>query len=115
MFEINSVSELESLSHKVKWQYFEKLVAFIFSENGFEVEQNVVVVKNKNKRQFDVIAKRMQEMEKTFGIGHKIRCKTARGTMQVLRHGCAAARDARGCGNRSGNAGCVCNESEYVC
>lgn len=58
MFTIKSVSELESLSQKVKWQYFEKLVAFIFEQNGFETKQNVVVVKGKTKRQFDVIAVR---------------------------------------------------------
>ncbi len=56
MFEINSVEDLEKLSFNVKWQYFEKLAAFIFERNGFDVEQNVVVSR-KSKRQFDVVAK----------------------------------------------------------
>ena len=56
-FEINSIQELEQLSEKVTWQYFEKLVAFIFEKNGFDVQQNVVLV-DKDRRQFDVIAKK---------------------------------------------------------
>ena len=58
MFAINSLSELESLSQKVRWQYFEKLVAFIFEQNGFDVKQNTVIVKGKTRKQFDVIAVR---------------------------------------------------------
>lgn len=66
MFEINSVEELENLSEKVTWQYFEKLVAFIFEKNGFDVEQNKVIMLNvldkekdsRERRQFDVIAKK---------------------------------------------------------
>jgi protease II len=58
MFEINSVEELEKLSEKVTWQYFEKLVAFIFEKNGFETQQNVVLTKDKERRQYDVIAKK---------------------------------------------------------
>lgn len=57
-FNINSVEELEKLSEKVTWQYFEKLVGFIFEKNDFEVQQNIVLVdENKERRQFDVIAK----------------------------------------------------------
>ncbi len=56
-FSIQSVSDLEELSYQVRWQYFEKLVAFIFSENGFDTKQNVVVKFDGTKRQFDVIAR----------------------------------------------------------
>ncbi len=56
-FSIKTISDLEKLSHQVKWQYFEKLAAFIFSENGFDARQNVIVKGGESKRQFDVIAK----------------------------------------------------------
>lgn len=62
MFEVHSVEDLQEISNKTSWQYFEKLVAFIFEENGFDVEQNKVFVKKENKkiekRQYDVIAKK---------------------------------------------------------
>lgn len=58
MFEINSIEELEKLSSQVTWQYFEKLVAFIFEKNGFDVQQNIVLTEDKERRQFDVIAKK---------------------------------------------------------
>ena len=68
-FPIQSVSDLEKISNAVKWQYFEKLVAFIFRENGFDAKQNIVVKDSYgNKRQFDVIAKR-------YGITYLVECK----------------------------------------
>jgi len=57
MFQIQSSEELEELSFKVKWQYFEKLTAFIFAENNYDVIQNKVITGQGTKRQFDVIAK----------------------------------------------------------
>ncbi len=57
-FEIHSIEELEKLSFDVTWQYFEKLVAFIFEKNDFETIQNKVIVANNDRRQFDVIAKK---------------------------------------------------------
>lgn len=68
MFQITSISDLEKLSHAAKWQYFEKLVAFIFDENGFEARQNVVVRTGSGKRQFDVVAK-------SFGSTFLVECK----------------------------------------
>ena len=62
-FLIKNVSDLQSISYSVKWQYFEKLVAFIFSENGFDARQNVVVKVSGSKRQFDVVAR---SSSKTF-------------------------------------------------
>ncbi len=55
--EITSIEDLEQLSEQVTWQYFEKLVAFVFEQNNFDVEHNKVIVADKEKRQFDVIAK----------------------------------------------------------
>ena len=68
MFPIKSVSDLERISKKAKWQYFEKLVAFIFDRNDFETKQNSVIVFGKTKRQFDVIAER-------FGTVFLVECK----------------------------------------
>ena len=65
MFSINSFSDLDKISHAAKWQYFEKLTAFIFDQNGFETMQNVIVKSKATKRQFDVIAK---DNKKTFLI-----------------------------------------------
>ena len=62
MFKINSLEELDRISKRMQWQYFEKLVAFVFEENGFSVRQNVVMKFPKGKRQFDVIAERFGEL-----------------------------------------------------
>lgn len=66
-FPINSINDLVRISNQARWQYFEKLVAFIFEQNGFETRQNVVI-KNGGKRQFDVIAKR-------YGTTYLVECK----------------------------------------
>ena len=58
MFEVSSIEELETLSEKVTWQHFEKLVAFIFEKNDFEVQHNVVITHNHEKKQFDIVAKK---------------------------------------------------------
>ncbi len=58
MFEINSIQELEKLGENITWQYFEKLVAFVFEQNSFDAEQNIIVKTNEERRQFDVIAKK---------------------------------------------------------
>ena len=40
------------------WQNFERLAAFIFEENNFQVETGKVKTLNKKRRQFDVIARK---------------------------------------------------------
>jgi len=68
-FKISSIEELESLGHAVKWQYFERLVAWVFEQNGFEVEHNkVVVFDDRSRRQFDVVAR-------GFGKVYSVECK----------------------------------------
>ena len=57
MFKLKSMKDLELVCETIKWQGFERLVAFIFEENDFVVKHNVVVVFNDTKRQFDVLAK----------------------------------------------------------
>ncbi len=68
-FPIKTLDELEKLVRKVKWQWFEKLVAFVFEQNDFSVnEKRVIVFDNKTKRQYDVIAEK-------FGKIWLIECK----------------------------------------
>lgn len=66
-FPIKSIKDLENISSAAKWQYFEKLVAFIFGENGFDARQNVII-NFPQKRQFDVIAKR-------YKVTYLVECK----------------------------------------
>lgn len=40
------------------WQNFERLAAFIFEGNGFEVSIGTVKTRNRQRRQYDVIARR---------------------------------------------------------
>ncbi len=56
--DIKSAGDLQRVSKEVVWQNFERLAAFIFEENGFQVETGKVKTKNKKRRQFDVIAKK---------------------------------------------------------
>lgn len=61
-FQINSIDDLEKLSHQVRWQYFEKLAALVFEKNGFDARQNVVVKFGSTRRQFDVLAERYNQI-----------------------------------------------------
>jgi len=61
-FPIKNLNELHSISYRVKWQYFEKLVAWIFEQNDFDVKQNVVIKSAVGKRQFDVIAAKYDKL-----------------------------------------------------
>ena len=75
-FPINSVNDLEKISSTVKWQYFEKLVAFIFQENGFDAQQNIIVKDGLHKRQFDVIAKK-------YSVTYLVECKKWKGKQRI--------------------------------
>lgn len=55
---IKSIEGLEKVSKEIVWQNFERLAAFIFEENGFQVKTNTVKTLNKKRRQYDVIAKK---------------------------------------------------------
>jgi protease II len=56
--DIKSIEDLQEVSREVAWQHFEKLAAFIFTENNFFVEVGKVKTSNKKRRQYDVIAKK---------------------------------------------------------
>lgn len=55
---IKSIEDLQKVSAEVVWQNFERLVAFIFEENNFQVETGKVKTLNKKRRQYDVIARK---------------------------------------------------------
>jgi len=55
---VKSAEDLQKVSKEGVWQNFERLAAFIFEENDFQVEISKVKTKNKKRRQFDVIAKK---------------------------------------------------------
>jgi protease II len=63
--EIKNIEDLQKVSKEVVWQKFERLAAFIFEENDFQVKTNIVKTSNKKRRQYDVIAKKK---DKTFLI-----------------------------------------------
>ncbi len=55
--DIKSHDDLQKVSTEVVWQNFERLTAFIFEKNNFQVETGRVKTLNKMRRQYDVIAK----------------------------------------------------------
>lgn len=55
---ISCIGELEGVAEGSAWQHFEQLTAFIFEKNGFRVSVGTVATRNRQRRQYDVIAKR---------------------------------------------------------
>jgi len=55
-FPVNRLSDLDSVGPRMKWQFFEKLVGFVFEQNGFGVDVGVVKKGFGTKRQYDVLA-----------------------------------------------------------
>lgn len=60
--EIKGITDLEEASKDAIWQNFEKLVAFIFEENDYEVQINKVKSFSKKRRQYDVIARKNNQV-----------------------------------------------------
>jgi len=56
--DIDSIDDLETVSAEGVWQHFERLAAFIFEKNEFSVNVNTVKTLNRQRRQYDVIARR---------------------------------------------------------
>jgi protease II len=56
--DIHSIEDLAMVSEDVVWQNFERLAAFIFEKNNFRVTVNTVKTYHKNRRQYDVIARK---------------------------------------------------------
>jgi Holliday junction resolvase len=63
--DIKTIEDLQKVSKEVVWQNFERLAAFIFEKNDFQIKTNIVKTSNKKRRQYDVIA---EKKDKTFLI-----------------------------------------------
>jgi Holliday junction resolvase len=75
--DIKSIEDLQRVSGEAVWQNFERLAAFIFQENDFQVKINAVKMSNKKRRQYDVIAKKrgktfLIECKKWAGNRHRL-------------------------------------------
>lgn len=55
--DIKDHNDLQKVSSESIWQNFERLAAFIFEKNDFQVEIGKVLTSNKKRRQYDVIAR----------------------------------------------------------
>jgi hypothetical protein len=61
-FPVKTIQDFQTLGPRMKWQFFERLVAFVFKQNDYEVAVSVVKRLGKKrsagntKRQYDVIA-----------------------------------------------------------
>ncbi len=100
-FPVKTVDELEKLGHGLRWQWFEKLVAFVFEQNDFVVAEKRVVMFGSTKRQYDVIAEKYGKIwlveckkQKTLNVNaaiknHQERCllyseKTGKQTIPLI-------------------------------
>jgi hypothetical protein len=59
--DIESIGDLAIVSEESVWQNFERLAAFIFEKNDFRVKVNTVKTWNKQRRQYDVIARKSDQ------------------------------------------------------
>lgn len=55
---IGSFAGLEAVAEGSVWQNFEQLAAFIFEQNGFATRVGTVKTRDRQRRQYDVIARR---------------------------------------------------------
>lgn len=55
---IGSTEELMAVAGGSAWQNFERLAAFIFDKNGFDVSIGTVKTRDRQRRQYDVIARK---------------------------------------------------------
>ena len=89
-FPIKSIKDLENISSAAKWQYFEKLVAFVFEQNGFETRTGVIIKDGYGiKRQIDVLARK-------YGVIYVVECKKWKGKQRSLK--AAVAKHLERCG-----------------
>ena len=75
--DIHDIEDLETVSTKSVWQNFERLAAFIFEKNDFQIRVNTVKTFQKKRRQYDMIAKKddqtfLVECEKWAGNRYRL-------------------------------------------
>jgi hypothetical protein len=59
--DINTIEDLQKVSGEAIWQNSERLVAFIFEVNDFQVIINKIKTFERKRRKYDVIARKMIE------------------------------------------------------
>lgn len=97
--QIKCLSDLERASREVIWQNFEKLTAYIFEQNDFLVEINAVKTHKRKRRQYDVIARRMDStilVECKKWSGHRSRLSALRRAIEQHKERCEFYRTLTG-------------------
>ena len=74
--DISTIEDLQRASGEAIWQNFERLVAFIFEVNDFQVVINKIKTFKRKRRQYDVIARKNErifllECKKWAGNRHR--------------------------------------------
>jgi hypothetical protein len=74
--DISTIEDLQKASGEAIWQNFERLVAFIFEVNDFQVVINKIKTFKRKRRQYDVIARKNEriflvECKKWAGNRHR--------------------------------------------
>ena len=74
--DISTIEDLQKASGEAIWQNFERLVAFIFEANDFQVIINKIKTFKRKRRQYDVIARKndrifLVECKKWAGNRHR--------------------------------------------
>jgi len=75
--DISTIEDLQKASGEAIWQNFERLVAFIFEVNDFQVVINKIKTFERKRRQYDVIARKnnrifLVECKKWAGNRHRL-------------------------------------------
>lgn len=97
--QIKCLSDLERASREVIWQNFEMLTAYIFEQNDFLVEINAVKTHKRKRRQYDVIARRMDStilVECKKWSGHRSRLSALRRAIEQHKERCEFYRTLTG-------------------
>ncbi|MBN2331300.1 MAG: hypothetical protein JXC85_05795 [Candidatus Aenigmarchaeota archaeon] len=59
---VRTMRDLESIGPRMKWQYFEMLVGFVFEQNGYDVTVGAVRKGSWGRRQYDVLAESQRHL-----------------------------------------------------
>jgi len=55
-FPVDRMEDIALLGRDMKWQWFERLAAWVFEQNGFTVSAGAVRIFGRKRRQYDIIA-----------------------------------------------------------
>lgn len=97
--QIKCISDLKRASSDVVWQNFEKLTAYIFEQNEFSVEINIVKTLKRKRRQYDVIARKVDGtilVECKKWSGHRPRLSALKRAIEQHKERCEFYRTVTG-------------------